>query len=781
MDDTWHVGFDRYEPEEEPWRESLLGLGNGVVFARACAPEAARASRDGSCHYAGLYVAGLYNQAERTVAQQRVRITALVNLPDPFGLSWRAGDQEAWFDVDAATLLHYHHHLDMAAGLARRELVARDAAGRETRLEEVRLVSMAQSGLALLRWRLTPLNWSGPIVVRSQLATEACNAKLTRTRAYEGRHLAVQPLSSESGLAVRVSTLDGRRSLQLHAELRCEGTVGSPQLGQEAHALFQQRHTVARVGQPVTAELRVRIAPAQASLGIEPPASFETALDAQRAAWANLWRCADIVAPADPVLERSCRLAAFHLLQTASPHTAACDAGLPARGWQEAYFGHVFWDELFAFPFYSLRLPDIARGLLRYRHRRLDAARSAARQAGLCGALYPWRSAASGAEETPPYQWIGPAQHWKPDHTRLQRHIGAAVAFNAWHHHCATGDLALLREATGEMLIEIARLWASIARPEAIGGRLGIHSVIGPDEYHDAYPGADAPGLDNNAYTNVMAAWALRCARELPQKLSGADWRHLSARCGVQHGELDRWDETSRRLVLPLLEGDVIAQFDGIDRLRPPDAPPLPQRDPAVRVDWWLDARGESVNAYQVTKQADVLMLLHLFGRKGCEALFTHMGYQLDAGWHERTLRYYLERVTHESSLSRIVCAGALAQADPGQSWQHYRHALHSDLEPGAGGSTHEGVHLGAMAGTWDVLLRHYLGLQLDSGAAVLAPHPPAALDDVSLAVWVHGCRLELGLRGRELRLRAAQGLRLRYQGDALNLRPGQLLALPCR
>ena len=57
------------------------------------------------------------------------------------------------------------------------------------------------------------------------------------------------------------------------------------------------------------------------------------------------------------------RLHTAHLLQVCSPHTADLDAGMPARGLNgEAYRGHVFWDEMYAFPFLNVRLPEITRG-----------------------------------------------------------------------------------------------------------------------------------------------------------------------------------------------------------------------------------------------------------------------------------------------------------------------------------------------------------------------------------------------------------------------------------
>src|SRR5690606_34228393 len=134
------------------------------------------------------------------------------------------------------------------------------------------------------------------------------------------------------------------------------------------------------------------------------------------------------------------------------------DMGVPARGWHgEVYRGHIFWDELFVFPFLNFRFPDLARSLLMYRYRRLDQARHNARNAGYRGAMYPWRSARSGREVTPRHQKNLLSGHWMRDPTWLQRHIGSAVAFNVWHYYLATGDTAFLVDYGAEMMLEIAR------------------------------------------------------------------------------------------------------------------------------------------------------------------------------------------------------------------------------------------------------------------------------------------------------------------------------------
>ena len=87
-------------------------------------------------------------------------------------------------------------------------------------------------------------------------------------------------------------------------------------------------------------------------------------------AWKHLWRRFDVhLQPAEPGFKLNVpmllRLNMFHLLQAVSPNSIGLDIGVPARGWTgEAYQGHIFWDELFIFPFVNYRMPEITRSLL---------------------------------------------------------------------------------------------------------------------------------------------------------------------------------------------------------------------------------------------------------------------------------------------------------------------------------------------------------------------------------------------------------------------------------
>jgi trehalose/maltose hydrolase-like predicted phosphorylase len=158
------------------------------------------------------------------------------------------------------------------------------------------------------------------------------------------------------------------------------------------------------------------------------------------------------------------RLNMYHLLQTVSVHSIGLDIGIPARGWTgEAYQGHIFWDELFIFPFFNYRLPEITRALLTYRYRRLGEARAAAKAAGYRGAMFPWQSGSDGQEETDALN-LNPRSHrWVADNSYLQRHVGSAIAYNVWQYFQVTRDIEFLQFYGAELILDIAQFWSSMA------------------------------------------------------------------------------------------------------------------------------------------------------------------------------------------------------------------------------------------------------------------------------------------------------------------------------
>ena len=282
----------------------------------------------------------------------------------------------------------------------------------------------------------------------------------------------------------------------------------------------------------------------QARKAIARAGRFEAVLAEHVLAWKHLWRRFDVhIEPAEQGFKTNVamllRLNMFHLLQAVSPNSIGLDIGVPARGWTgEAYQGHIFWDELFIFPFFNFRMPEITRSLLMYRYRRLGEARAAAAAAGYRGAMFPWQSGSDGQEETQALNLNPRSQRWVPDNSYLQRHVGSAVAHNVWQYFQVTHDVEFLHAYGAELILDIARFWSSVASFDEARGRYVIRGVVGPDEFHDGYPDAAAPGLDNNAYTNLMAVWVLCRALDVLELLSEVRRAELAARLGLSAQEI---------------------------------------------------------------------------------------------------------------------------------------------------------------------------------------------------------------------------------------------------
>jgi alpha,alpha-trehalase len=336
--------------------------------------------------------------------------------------------------------------------------------------------------------------------------------------------------------------------------------------------------------------------------------------------------------------------------------------------------------------------------------------------------MYPWQSASSGREETQTLHLNPKSGRWLPDNSHLQRHINVAIAFNVWHHFEATGDLQFLRVLGAPMILEIARFWSSLATRRR-DDRFTLRGVMGPDEYHDALPGASRAGLDNNAYTNVMVAWTLDRALELLEILPENDRESLEDELGLTRRELARWDRISRSLVVPFHRDGIISQFEGYEDLEEFDWVGYAERYGDIqRLDRILEAEGDSTNRYKVSKQADVLMLFYLLSPEELSRIFDRLGYEFDPRTDiRRNIDYYLQRTSHGSTLSRIVHSWVLARFDAARSWELFSLGLESDIADVQGGTTAEGIHLGAMVGTLDVVQRCYGGVEIRNGE-VLVP-----------------------------------------------------------
>ncbi|SEO84239.1 glycoside hydrolase family 65 protein [Trujillonella endophytica] len=739
-DSDWVLRYEGADPGREAVREVLCAVGNGRFVTRGAAPE----SRADGVHYPGTYAAGVVDRCADRVDGRAVENESIVNLPDWQPLTFRIDDGD-WLGDAALTAGDQVQELDLRRGVLTRRFVVTDGAGRRSRVAQRRLVSMADPMLAALDCSVVPENWSGRLTVRSALDGRVENAGVARYRGLDGRHLAFVTGGHCAGLlTLVVETVQSRIRVGLAARHRLlvDGVEHEP--GHRATAgdgLTAVEFDVdVRPGRAVTVEKVVALCTSRDRAIGEPGAaaldearrapSFDRLLERHVQAWAHLWERCDVRIEGPSRTSLVLRLHVFHILQTVSPHSVDLDAGIPARGLHgEAYRGHVFWDEVFVLPFLVLRLPSVARAMLMYRWRRLPQARAAARAAGHRGALFPWQSGATGREESPTVHLNPRSGRWVPDNSALQRHIGLAVAYNTWRYHEATGDTEFLVEHGAELLLDVASFWADLATYDRTDDRYDLCGVMGPDEYHDALPGRDGPGLDDNAYTNVMAAWTLTRALECVAELPARRREHLLDRLGIGERDLLRWEHVSRRLRLCWHPDGVLSQFRGYADLAEFDWAGYRARYGDIsRLDRILEAEGDTPNRYRVSKQADVLMLFHLLTADEFYAVLDRLGYAHDRRTIPTTVAYYTARTCHGSTLSRVVQAWVLARSDRARAWAYFQQALESDIADLQGGTTGEGIHLGAMAGTVDLLQRGFTGLQTHGGALGFDPYLPERL-----------------------------------------------------
>lgn len=759
LTDGWHLTWRPASDAGEGVRETLCTLANGYLGTRG----AATWSVADGVRYPGTYLAGLYNRLTSDLDGQVVERESIVNAPNWLAVTFSA-DGGPYLGDPAVQVSGQEIRLDLRAGVLRRRYRVIDPAGRRSTVTERRLVSMADPHLAAIKMEVVAENWAGTLRVRSGIDATGCAGQTTEERLLAHCHLqltgagqyppevvwlAAATTQSAVTVAEAVRTrVDGavRRSLRHHDDHIGHEIEVSLEQGGRAHlekvaAFYTSRDRA--ISQPAAAAARRAAATA---------ASFDTLLEAHRAAWARLWSHALVEVEAAGRPSGLVNLHLFHLLQVASPHVADLDCGLGARGLHgEGYEGHVFWDELFVFRVLNLRFPDVARALLRYRHRRLPAARRHAAASGERGARFPWQSASDGTDVTPTVLLNPRSGRWMADRSANQRHVGLAVAYNVWRHFEATGDREFLAAAGAELIFDVALHFADLASYDQGLGRYRIKGVMGPDEFHDGYPWTDEPGVDDNAYTNVLAAWVLTRAVEAAGTLGCDDRRDLFGRLGIDDDDLARFEKVSRRLHVPFHSG-VISQFDRYWDLEPIDLDAYRARYRNIgRLDLILEAEGDTVRRYQVAKQADALMLFYLFSLAELQETFDRLGYQLSEDRVRDTTSYYNARVTHGSTLSRVVHAWVAARSDRSASWRHLSEALAADMADTQGGTTKEGIHLGAMAGTIDILGRCYPGLQTRPGALTLDPALPEEIDHLRLAVTYRGHQLDINVAHDEL------------------------------
>ncbi len=759
MSNNWNVEYKKFDKKEHSLQEALCTLGNGYFATRG----ALEMEKDNEYNYPGTYLAGGYNRLTSKIKDKLVENEDLVNWPNWLYLTYKIDDGE-WFSIGNVEILKFETRLHLKNGTLERRMKFKDDKNRVSSIISKRIVSMNNCHLAAIQWTFTPENWSGKLTIRSGLDGNIINNNVARYRDLNQKHIEVLKTGSSDNIiymlshtknsqilmAQTVKTLIKNNNQNIDVK---RNTVKQKAFIADDYVFKcekKESYTIEKIAAIYTSQDFAISSPlTEAHEKINRISSFEHLKNNHELTWAQIWHFNDLTINTNENLDQLVlRLHIFHLYQTVSYNSIDKDIGVPARGWHgEAYRGHIFWDELYIMPYINLHHPQLSHSLLMYRYRRLDEARFAAKEEGFKGAMYPWQSGSNGREETQKIHLNPKSGRWLPDVSHLQYHINAAIPYNVWHYYQSTGDMDFLSSHGAEIILSTALFWSSIAKYNSKRDRYEINGVMGPDEYHTHYPDSEKPGLNNNAYTNIMAVWVIQHALNLLKLLDKRCCEELRKTVGFDTDELKRWKDITKKMYVPVNKEGIIMQFEGFEKLKELNWDYYHEKyGMSLRLDRILESEGDSCNYYKATKQADVLMLFYLFSKEELSKIFKNLGYEFKAEYIPKNIEYYRKRTAHGSTLSQVIHAWVYVRSHRNESWKHFRTALMSDFKDVQGGTTHEGIHLGAMAGTLDLIQRCYTGLEIRDDVLWLNPQIPDDISSLSLHLRYRGHLIKLDI-----------------------------------
>ncbi len=712
-DPAWRFEVKGFDPFREREVETWLTVANGETGTRGALEEGSAISTPAT------FVAGVYGDGTGDPPFRQP-----VPAPDWTGLRLMVAGSA--MTLSNGEILDHERVLDLRHGVVYRTWRQRLRSGRTVRVRTARFASLADRQLMASRAEATPEDFSGSLVWQSAIGVTHAGGP-TRETAFE-------ILDDPPGMIARTRGRNGGGHV---LAVTTNPAPGSPvaRTPQQARDVIGGR---LEPGDPATVDRLAAIASARTkvpspdvarrALERARAAGYDELLRRHRAAWDAAWDAADLRIDGDAEDQHALRFAIYHMISTAHPGKDTVSIGARGLGGM-SYFLHVFWDtEIFVLPFFIYTQPETALTMLKYRYRNLAGAREKASHMGFRGALYPWESADKGVETTPPYGY-GPSGEQVPILSGLmEHHISADVAWAVWEYWKATGDDAFMTTMGVEMLLETARFWVSRAARDR-EGRYHVRVVVGPDEYHE--------GVDDNAYTNVLARWNIKRGLEALSWLESVERGRaveLKKRLGVTAAELSGWRKVLDGYVTGFdPETLLYEQFAGFYDMA--DVPIEKLRPRPMAADLLLGRDVTLVS--KVVKQADVVMLCHVLADEIDEAT-TRANYD-----------YYEPITCHGSSLSPGIHAAVAARLhDVAEATEYFKMAAAIDLADNMGNAA-AGLHMATMGGLWQAAVMGFCGIMRRGEALRLDPQLPKAWRRVRMPLRFRGARLDLDFRAR--------------------------------
>jgi alpha,alpha-trehalose phosphorylase len=724
--------------------ESIFALSNGHLGLRGTFEEGEPRGLPGT-YLNGFYENRPLPYAEAGYGYPEVGQT-VVNVTD--GKIIRLLVEDEPLDMRYGSAPAHERVLDFRSGTLRRRTEWISPTGRRVRITSERLVSFTQRAIAAIHYEVEPLEGQLQLVAQSDLL--ANEPVMTRTddprlAAALGAPL-VGDYDAAEGFRAVLSHHTRASGLRMAAAMDHELHLGEDAVSTEIQSSEHLARLTIAADVPKGERLSItkylaygwssqRSGPAlraqvDAALAGARQTGWEGLLAEQRAFLDDFWDVADVELDGDAELQQAVRFALFHVLQAGARGESRA---IPAKGLTgPGYDGHAFWDtESFVLPVLTYTVPEAARDALRWRHSILDKARDRAAQLGQRGAAFPWRSI--DGSECSGYWPAGTAAF----------HINADIADATARYLAATEDKDFEAEAGAELLVETARLWASLGHHNT-HGCFRIDGVTGPDEYTAV--------VDNNVYTNLMARKNLRAAADVCERRAD-----VARRLGVDEEEAAHWRDAADRMAVPFDETLGVhpqaEQFTLHARWDFENTPP--EKYPLLLHYPYFDLYRK-----QVVKQADLVLAMHLCGNE-----FTDEQ-------KAANVAYYEPLTVRDSSLS--ACTQAVMAAEVGHlelAYDYFAEAALTDLHD-LHGNVQNGLHIASLAGAWLSAVAGFGGMRDHGGQLTFAPRLPQELTRIAFRMGFRDSRIGVEVRPERAayRLLAGEPLHLGHHGTGFTL-----------
>ncbi|MGW3727503.1 glycoside hydrolase family 65 protein [Streptomyces sp. NPDC000851] len=651
------------------------------------------------------------------------------------------------FDLRYGRLRSHERVLDLRRGLLHRVCEWTSPVGRTVRVRSTRLVSFTQRAIAAVAYEVEPVDARTNVVVQSEIvANEQLPAFVGDPRAGAALKSCLRP-EEHFAIDMRLCLVHSTARSSQRVAAAADHVVQGPE---SVRTTSESTDDVGRV--TVTAVLDpgeslriekfvsygwsgIRSLPAvrdqvEAALAGARSTGWQGLVDQQREYLDGFWRHADIEVDGDAEIQQAVRFAIFHVLQAGN---RAEQRAIPAKGLTgSGYDGHSFWDtETFVLPLLTYTSPNCVAEALHWRQDTLPTARARARQLGLRGAAFPWRTI-NGAECS---------GYWPAGTAAF--HINADIAAAVVRYVSATGDTDFEREAGVELLVETARLWHSLGHHDS-GGRFHIDGVTGPDEYSAL--------ANDNTYTNLMARANLQAAVDAAERHPAQ-----AAALGVDEEETADWRDAAKAMAVPYNRAlGVHEQSAGYTALGMWDFAGTPTEQYPLMLHFpYFDLYRK-----QVVKQADLVLSMFLCGDA------------FEDDQKARNFAYYEPLTVRDSSLS--ACIQCVMAAEVGHlrlAYDYLGEAALIDLAD-LQKNTRDGLHIASLAGTWIGLVAGFGGMRDHGDVLHFAPRLPEKLSRLAFSVLFRQRCLRVDVTGSQVTYALLEGepLQVSHCGEVITL-----------